>query len=338
MSVGDEVKTPLESCVVLVTPRSFGHAAPELRTELEVSVGTVRYSNSGRPLTAEELAGQMADVDGLLAGLDEIDSGVFASAPHLRVVARYGVGVDNVDLVAAHTHHVVVTNTPGANSQAVAELTIGLIFSLARSIPQSSWETRSGAWRSQGGIEVAGRTVGLIGLGRVGRVVAARARAVGCRVTAYDPYVDPGQVAEKVEMTNLENVARSSDFISLHVPLTAETAGMVSGDFLDMVRPGAYLINTARGGLIVEQDLLHALESGVISGSALDTMATEPPDPENPLLQHPRVIVTPHSGAHTAEAATAMGRAALDDLLAVLSGREPRHPVDLVPENQHAAV
>jgi phosphoglycerate dehydrogenase-like enzyme len=169
-------------------------------------------------------------------------------------------------------------------------------------------------------------------------MVAAKAHAVGCRIKAYDPYVDPGQVAEKVDLTNLENVARSSDFISLHVPLTGETAGMVNGGFLDMVRPGAFLINTARGGLIVEQDLLRALESGVISGAALDTMATEPPDPENPLLQHSRVIVTPHSGAHTAEAATAMGRAALDDLLAVLSGREPRRPVDLIPENQHAPV
>lgn len=319
---------PLKKCIVLVTPRSFGKTAPELRMEIEQAVGEVRYNTTERPLTSLELREQMRDVDGLLAGLDEIDGAVFDDAPPLRIVARYGVGYSNVDLVAAEMHGVIVTNTPGANSEAVAELTIGFMFSLGRSIPQHSAEVQSGSWRATSGIEIAGRTLGLIGLGRIGRQVGKRAQALGCHVIAFDPYIDDsdGDLAG-IELHSLQAILRDCDFLSLHLPLTKETENMVDERFLRQCRAGVFIINTARGELIDEQALTRALDDGRVAGAALDTLRHEPAEEGNRLVNHSQVIVTPHIGAHTAEATRAMGRSALEDLLAVLSGKPPKHPV-----------
>ncbi|HEX6507918.1 MAG TPA: NAD(P)-dependent oxidoreductase, partial [Chloroflexota bacterium] len=239
---------PLSDMTVLVTPRSFGVGDPEVRRELEATVAEVRYNVQARPLSAEELRAQIGDVDGVIAGLDEIDATVISAAPNLRVIARYGVGTSNVDLHAAAEHGVVVTNTPGANSEAVAELTIGLIFALARSIPRADRATHGGGWPSMRGIEVRGRTVGILGFGRIGRAVAARASALGCVVMAYDPYVDAtAAMNSDVCLTSLEEVVAAADFLTLHLPATTESRGLVNRDLLDRMREGAYLVNTARG-------------------------------------------------------------------------------------------
>lgn len=320
---------PLDECRVLVTPRSFGNGSPELREHLERALGEVRYNKTGRALNSAELRHQIAGMDGLLAGLDEVDAAVFdAAAETLKVVARYGVGYSNVDLDAAVRHGVIVTNTPGANTEAVAELTIGLMFALSRSLPRAAAEVRSGSWRAIGGFEIAGRTVGLIGLGRIGRSVARRAENLGCRVLAFDPYVSAEDIERaRIQPHSLQTVQRESDFISLHAPITDETNGLVDDEFLQQCHAGAFLINTARGELVDEEALLAALNRGHIAGAALDTLRQEPPKPANPLTSHPNVIVTPHIGAHTAEAATTMGQMAVADLLAVLSGRPAKNPV-----------
>lgn len=315
-----------DEAVVLVTPRSFGRADPSLRRELEDTVREVRYNERGRPLRAGELAAEVGDVDGMIAGLDEISAAIFAAAPRLRVVARYGVGTSNVDLAAAEQHGVTVTNTPGANAEAVAELTIGLFFALARSIPRLDRAVRAGVWSSIQGVELAGKTVGIVGLGRIGRAVAHRAAALGCQVVAYDPYVARDDVGV-IPLCGLADVAAAAHILTLHLPLTAETEGLVDRALLARMREGAYLVNTARGELIVEQDVLWALETGLLRGVALDALRQEPPPADHPFLQRDDVILTPHSGAHTAEASVAMGRTALDDLLAVLAGRPPRFPV-----------
>jgi D-3-phosphoglycerate dehydrogenase len=321
----------LRNATVLVTPRSFGLHDPSVRAELETAVGQVHYNTRGRPLRADELCAELADVDGLLAGVDEIDASVFAAAPRLRVIARYGVGTSNVDLAAAAAHGVIVTNTPEANSEAVAELTIGFMFALARALPRAVRAARAGRWAAVQGIEVAGRTLGLLGFGRIGRAVARRACALGCAVIAYDPFVDAETAAGlTVRLVTLEECVASADFLSLHLPVTAETRDLIDHAVLRRMRPGSYLINSARGELIVEEDLLVALDGGAsVQGAALDTLRDEPPAPDHPLLRHDRVLVTPHIGAHTVEATAAMGRAALRDLLAVLSGRPPRYPVSL---------
>lgn len=313
---------------MLVTPRSFGAHDPGLRAELEAAVGNVRYNRHGRPLRAEELRAEIGDVEGLLAGLDEIDASVFAAAPRLRVVARYGVGTSNVDLAAAAAHGVTVTNTPDANAEAVAELAIGFMFALARSLHRAARTTHTGDWRPLHGIEVAGRTIGLLGFGRIGQAVARRAVGLGCTLVAHDPYVDAASAAcLGIRLAALNETVAAADFLSLHLPVTAETRDLVDRDLLARMRDGAYLINTARGELVVEEDLLRALESGRLRGAALDTLRAEPPPADYPLLRRDDVLVTPHAGAHTAEATVAMGRAALRDLLAVLAGQPPRYPV-----------
>jgi D-3-phosphoglycerate dehydrogenase len=313
---------PLRDCVVVVTPRSFGMHDERLRRELEQEVGEVRYRPG--PLAAQELAEAVADADGLLAGLDEISADVFAHAPRLRVVARYGVGVDQVDLAAAARHGVTVTVTPGANANAVAELTIALVFALARPLIEGRDRVRAGEWPALRGVELAGRTLGLLGLGRIGTLVAAKAAALGLRVLAHDPFVANSDVALLVP---LETLVAESDYLSLHAPLHDETRGIVGRALLERLKPGAALVNTARGELVDESALLWALDEGPLRAAALDVLAAEPPPPDHPLLGRDDVLVTPHIGPHTAEATTAMGRVALDELLAVLSGRTPRFPV-----------
>lgn len=321
------MSSPIDA-VVLVTPRSFGVDDPAIRTELEAAVEGVRYSRWGRPLESHELAAELSDVDGLIAGLDQIDRDVFAAAPRLRVIARYGVGVSNVDLHAASEYGVVVTNTPGANAHAVAELAIGLIFALARSIPAADRATEAGTWPSLRGIEVGGKVIGILGLGNIGRAVARKAVGLGCTVVAYDPYVDT-QVASDlgIRLAPQDEVVAQADFLTLHLPAVAESRGIVNRDFLARMRKGSYLVNTARGELVVEDDLLQALEAGHLRGAALDTLQKEPPDSAHPLLHRPDVIVTPHMGARTVEATAAMGRTAVHELLAVLSGQSPQFPV-----------
>jgi D-3-phosphoglycerate dehydrogenase len=316
------VTVALCDCVVMVTPRSFGMHDPGLRQRLEAEVGAVRYRPG--PLTAADLAGAVGDVDGLLCGLDHVTADVFAAAPRLRVVARYGVGVDRVDLAAAARHGVTVTATPGANANAVAEMTIALLFALARPVVPGRDRARAGEWPALSGVELAGRSLGLVGLGRIGSLVAAKGAGLGMRVLAYDPYVVE---AGHATMVDLGTLVAESDFVSLHAPLTPQTRGLVSRPLLDGMKPGAALINTARGGLIDEADLVWALEQGPLRAAALDVLAQEPPPPDHPLLARDDVLVTPHMGPHTAEATAAMGERALEDLLAVLSGQAPRYPV-----------
>ena len=315
---------PLRECVVVVTPRSYGLHDDTLRRELEAAVGEVRYRPG--PLASDALAELVGDADGLLAGLDEITEEVFAHAPRLRVVARYGVGVDRVDLDAAARHHVTVTTTPGANANAVAELTIALVLALARPVAAGRDRARAGEWPALPGLELRGRTIGLLGLGRIGSLVAEKARALGMRVLATDPFVAENGLAELVD---LDSLAAESDVLSLHCPLTDETRGIVGPTLLARVKPGAALVNTARGELVDEAALVEALDEGPLRAAALDVLAEEPPPAGHPLLGRDDVLVTPHMGPHTAEATTAMGRIALDELLAVLSGRPPRFPVEV---------
>ena len=315
------------SAVVLVTPRSFRGADAGAVARLEDAVGEVRYNDLGRPLTGAELADRLTGVDGLLAGVDEIDAGVFDAAPELRVVARYGVGVDRVDLAAATRHGVTVTTTPGVNADAVAELTLLLMLALCRLLPAATREVRAGGWPSLPGRELGARPVGLVGLGRIGLRVATAVRSLGAEVVAHDPYADPARAAAAgVRLVGLAELREVSDIVSLHVPATAETRGMVDRGFLAALRPGALLVNTARGALVDEEALLWALDDGPLAGAALDTLREEPPRPGHPLVMHERVLVTPHLGGHTAEATAAMARIAVDELLAVLDGRPPRFP------------
>lgn len=301
------------AATVLVTARSFA-----LRRALEGAVREVRYNDLGRPLAAAELRERIEGVAGVLAGLDDIDASVLA-APGLRVVARHGVGVDRVDLAAAERYGVTVTNTPGANAAAVAELTVALILLLCRPVREAERAVRAGQWPALSGSELGSRTVGLLGAGHVGSRVARALEGFGCTVLAHDPAL--------ADAVPLDELLSRADVLSLHTALTAQTRGMVDDELLSRLPDGALLVNTARGELIDEAALVRALDSGRLAGAALDALASEPPPPGHPLVGRDDVIVTSHIGGHTTQARDAMGRQAMDDLLAVLGGRAPRFPV-----------
>lgn len=319
---------PLVGCHVLVTATSFGGQDPGLRRELEAQVGKVTYNPTGKPLSSAQLTELLPGVDGYIAGLDAIDEAALEAATLLRVIARYGVGVSNVDLQTARRLGVTVSNTPGANSKAVAELTIALVLNLLRPIFQAAIETRQGGWPRLQGFSLEGKTVGLIGLGSIGKEVARRMQGWECRILGYD--LDPdGEFASRygLELLSLDDLLGRADLVSLHLPLLPETAGMVDESFLERMKTGAYLVNTARGELVDEAALLAALQSGKLRGAALDVFSQEPPGKENPLLVLPQVISTPHMGAHTDSATNAMGRMAMQDCLAVLQGQPPLNKV-----------
>ena len=319
----------ISGCRVLVTSTSFGQGAPDLKSALERTVGEVVYNPFGRPLASGELAQLIADADGFIAGLDQIDALALKAAKRLKVIARYGVGVDRVDIAAATRRGIVVTNTPGANSAAVAELAVGLMIALCRHVCQADQGTRSGQWHRYSGIGLRGKTVGLVGFGAIGREVARRLNAFGCRMLTADPFVRSDAAAgEGASLVPLDELLESSDIVSLHSAVTPENVGMVNADFLHKIKQGALLINTARGELVDEKALQQALETGRLAGAALDCFCKEPPGPEHPLLSMSQVIATPHMGAHTDEAVNAMGRMSLAACLAVLRGERPAHIVN----------
>jgi D-3-phosphoglycerate dehydrogenase len=320
--------TTLKQCRVLVTPRSYGKDDPSLKTDLEQLVGEVVYNTTERPLTSEELASMIHDFDGMIAGLDAIDRTVIEAAQRLKVIARYGVGVDQVDLAAAQAQGIIVTNTPGANAVSVAELAIGLMLSLARNIPAAVETTHAGSWPRMRGTTLEGKVIGLLGLGAIGKQVARRLTGFSCVVLAYDPVVEAADAkAYGAELRPRNEVIQQADFLSLHLPVLPDTRNMVNAEFLRQMKPGAYLVNTARGELVDEEALYDALQSGHLRGAALDDFQQEPPGADHPLLALPQVIATPHMGGQADGATNAMGRMALNDCLAVLRGEEPAHRV-----------
>lgn len=319
----------LKNCRVLVTPTSYGKTDGRLLTELETQVREVIYNPTEKPLPSVEVAQLIRGIDGYIAGLDVIDRAALEEADRLKVIARYGVGVDNVDLQATRERGIRVTNTPGANSVSVAELTIGLILALARRIPESAAATRGGSWPRISGLSLEGKTVGLLGLGSIGKQVVRRLTGFDCRLVAFDPLADEEFAqAHNVRLAPMTDVASQSDFLCLHLPLLPATRALISIEFLRGMKKGAFLVNTARGELVDEPALVQAIQSGHLGGAALDVFCQEPPQPENPLLQLPQVLVTPHTAAHTDGAQNAMGWMSMRDCLAVLRGDKPRYPVE----------
>jgi len=251
---------------------------------------------------------------------------VIEAAPQLRVVGRAGVGVDNVDVAAATEHGVVVMNTPGGNTISTAELSFAMILNLARKVPQASASMSAGQWdRKQfQGIELTGKTLGVLGLGRIGSEVARRAVAFGMRVLGYDPFVTEARAqALGIELVkDLDNVYRDADFITVHMPVTEQTRGMLNAVAFAKMKPKVRLVNCARGEVLVENDLLAALDSGKVAAAALDVYAAEPLPADHPFRRHPAITLTPHLGASTHEAQSQVGVEAADAVRkALLEGR-----------------
>ena len=259
-----------------------------------------------RALSPADLPAAVSDADALLVrSATKVSEAVMAAAPRLKVIGRPGAGVDNIDVAAADRRGIAVLSTPGANAEATAEHTIALLFALARHIPQAFASLKAGRWeRSQWtGLQIAGKTLGLLGCGRVGRAVAGRARGLKMRVLAHDPAADPRDLeACGAVPVAFDTLLAGADVLSLHVPLTAATRGLLGREALARMKPGALLLNCARGGLVDEAALAEALRAGRLAGAALDVFEQEPPPPGHPLLALPNVVATPHLGAATAEA------------------------------------
>ena len=243
---------------------------------------------------------------------------LLAQAPQLAIVARAGVGIDNVDLTAASARRVRVTNVPAAATASVAELTVAFCLLLVRDLPARMRSVKEGAWdRSGQGGELSGKTVGLVGYGRIAREVARRLRAFDVRVVAYDPFVASAE--DGTSLVSLDSLLEQSDMVSLHAALTEENRGLMNADRFARMRAGSFLINVARGGLVNEADLLQALDSGHLAGAALDVFDPEPPRRPG-LVDHPKVLATPHLGASTKEGQRRAGEAVVDELLRAARG------------------
>jgi D-3-phosphoglycerate dehydrogenase len=306
-----------------VTARSFRKAEGPHKQILREAGYELVESPNDQPLKAGELGPWLKDVDAAILGLDVVDAEALSAASRLRVISRYGVGVDSVDIAAATSCGVVVTITPGANAVSVAELTVALLFSLARSIPYHDRVAKSGKWSRVQGIELTGATIGLMGLGRIGREVAQRCRGLGMRVIGYDPMLTAEQIdALGVARCSFEQLLGESDVVSLHLPLTPQTRMVIDSAALAKMKRGAYLINTARGGLVDEEALYEALSAKRLAGAAFDVFAEEPPRSDG-LVSLDNFIAAPHIGSATEQTIRRMGLMAAENALAVLRGDRP---------------
>ncbi|MEM2904671.1 MAG: hydroxyacid dehydrogenase [Candidatus Bathyarchaeia archaeon] len=291
--------------------------------------GQVQLASS---TSQEVLENESRDKDAIIIrALGTVTEQLIVHAPRLKVVGRHGVGVDNVDVRAATRHGVVVVYTPEANAEAVADYTIGLVVAVARRIVEADRALRAEAgWKARYeliGSDVHGKTLGIIGLGRIGLRVARRARGFDMRLLAYDPYVTAAAASQVgAELVNLRTLLRKSDIVTIHVPLTEETRHLLGRSELNTMKPGAILVNASRGGVVDEDALIEALTSGRLGGAGLDVFEKEPVSSANPLLSMRNVVVSPHMAAHSKESLREMAVTVAGDVVRVLKGEKPKYP------------
>ncbi len=303
---------------ILITPRSVTqHGHPAL-DRLRAAGFAIVLGPPGRQPTENELLELLPDCVGYLAGVELVSERVLTAATTLKVISRNGVGIDNVDLSTARRRNIAVRKADGANSRGVAELTLALILALARSVPAADAALKAGTWTRREGIELAGRTLGLLGCGRIGQTVAQFALALGMRVLAHDPFAPSGFApSPEFRWASREQLWRESDVLSLHCPPEPGGRPLLDAPTLAAMKRGVLLVNTARFDHLERDAVIAALDSGHIGGLALDVFAEEPPT-DLALIRHPRVVATPHIGGYTRESVDRAMTLAVDNLLQVL--------------------
>jgi glyoxylate reductase len=305
---------------VFVTRQLPGPALGRLRKHHQVDV----WPEPGPP-TPAQLAERVADAEGLIAlPSDQVDADLIEAAPRLKAIANYAVGYDNIDLAAAAARGIAVGNTPDVLTEATADLAFTLLLAAARNLPEAIAAARDGGWTTWEpgrylGVDLAGAVLGIIGMGRIGRAVATRAAGFGMEVVATTSTSTDEELIDLLE---------HSDFVSLHAPLTERTRHLIDAATLARMKPGAILVNTARGGLVDQPALIDALHNSVIAGAGLDVTDPEPPPRGDPILTAPHLVLTPHIGSATHYARERMAELAVDNLLAGLDGRKMPHPVN----------
>ena len=311
---------------ILVTATNYSQLCGEAKKLFEDNGCEVIENTLGRPMTFDELRMRVGDIDGVIAGVDTWNDDVFAIAPKLKVISRFGVGVDNIDIEAARKRGITVTNAAGGNANAVAELTIGLIVAAMRAIPQLHATTRQGAWDRFVGTELFGRTVGLLGFGNIAQKVARKLSGFDVTIIAYDKYPNLEAAAGLgVTMIEADEVIARADVLCMLLPNLPETRRFMNADVFARMKDGAYFVNTARGALVDEAALADALTSGKLSGAAIDVYQHEPSSADNPLFRLDRIVTTPHTAAETYETYTGIGAITATAVLDVLAGRVPKN-------------
>ncbi|KMZ55558.1 phosphoglycerate dehydrogenase [Dorea sp. D27] len=315
---------------ILITASHYPALCAEAKTLLESRGHKLIINESSMPYyTFHQLAEIVGDVDAAVIGLDEWTEEVFRLAPKLKVIAKFGVGTDNIDCDAAKNYGIKVINAPGQNSNAVAELTVGYMIQLLRNILPLHEKMKEGKWERYIGREVKGKTVGLLGFGMIAKLVAKKLSGFDAEIIACDLNPD-AEYAKKygVKLADMEEVIKKSDILSIHLPATSATWHLMDKAMLSKMKQGAYLVNTARGAVVDTEALTEALESGHLSGAALDAFETEPLPMDSPLLERGNVICTPHTGAETYEAYRNVSLCTAQGVIDVLEGREPLHWVN----------
>lgn len=270
---------------------------------------------------------EMQDADALIVRIAKCDGNAIENSPNLKVIGRTGVGYDTVDVKTATKHGIPVVITPGANNRSVAEHAVAMIFSLSKNLFEGQLEMAGGNWEVRGlkkTFELEGKTVGIIGLGAIGRETANICKGIGMNVAGYDPFQKEKDVEEMgiKYFEDYQKLLEESDVVSIHVPLTKDTENMISEKELSMMKKTALLINTSRGGIVNEADLVEALKNGIIAGAGLDAFCNEPPKLDNPLLNCPNLVISPHSAAQTREAVIKMAQMCIKGCLAIINGKK----------------
>jgi phosphoglycerate dehydrogenase-like enzyme len=313
---------------VIVTTPSFGMFSAEPWARAEAEGLELRRSGVAGPLTSTDLQNELTDAVGVIVGLDRLDRAAIEAAPNLRVIGKHGVGVDNIDLVAAAERGIPVVWTPGANSSAVADMTLALMLAGARQLVESDASLRRGEWNVYAGLALEGASVGIVGFGNIGQGVARRLAGFDATVVAYDPF-QPREVfaALGVRRATLPELIADCAIISLHLPFAPGERPLLGAEQFATARPGVGIVNTARGGLIDDSALAAALASGQVGFAALDAFSSEPLAADSPLRTAPRTILTPHSAAFTELANARAGNSVVVDVARVLRGEQPHFPV-----------
>ncbi len=300
---------------VLITPRSFGKNSDEAFQRLREHGFEIIRKSDGTIYTEEEVKAAVEDADAVIAGVDPLNADVLSHAKKLKIIAKYGVGTDNIDLDYCKEHGIAVEITRGANSAAVADFAFALMLGLARRMVEIDKGCRVGDWSKKESLDVYGKKLGVLGLGAIGKGVVRRARGFNMEIYGYDVYRDDAFIEENhVKFTDIEEIFRECDFISIHLPLLKETEHLIDKRLLSMAKKNLILINTARGGIIDEKALYDALKSGTIYGAGIDAFECEPAS-ESPLLELDNVILGSHCAASTKGAVDKMTEMATDNVL-----------------------
>ena len=313
---------------ILITARTFGKYAKEPLEMFPPECYELHWNPHDHPPTEEEYRDLVGGMSGLVVGGEKVSASVIGEGKQLRVISVHGVGFDKIDVKAASARGVLVCNAPGTNTNAVAELALGLMLASARRIPFADRSVKSGKWGQCIGIELTGKILGIVGLGKIGQSLAKKAKALGMQVVGFDIVLDRNFLeAEGIQALPLDDLLERSDFVSLNCPLTEQTENLIDECRLRKMKKTAHLINTSRGKVIDEEALQKALEEGWIAGAATDVYSSEPPV-GSPLLKLEELVTTMHMGAHTKEALARMGRIAAQNVLDVLEDRRPEFLVN----------